>query len=135
MFNGYNLYGVDVNTMDNYVPGLSSAVISNCHDKDGNCCINQCNNICKNGDCDRNWKDICSSNCDDLVQQLQGPKKDPDNPQPPNPQPPNPQPYNPQPPSPQPPSPQPPNFFSPLKIVIIVFIIILFMVLFIYDCV
>lgn len=69
-----NLFGVDIDTVNRYVPGLFPALQKNCQSPNNNtdCCGKQCTTICQNtNDCDRNWKDICDDNCTDLVQQAQ----------------------------------------------------------------
>jgi hypothetical protein len=70
----HNLFGIDIDTINRYVPGLFPAVQKNCQSPNNtaDCCGTQCDNICKNtNNCDKDWKDICDNNCTDLVQQAQ----------------------------------------------------------------
>lgn len=72
-----NLVSVDVDTLDRYLPGVYSAVQQNCRKIDDNttgknCCNSTCASICGNpsSNCDKGWKDICDSECDDIFQTI-----------------------------------------------------------------
>ena len=50
-----------MDTINRYIPGLSTFVQKNCQSPNNNidCCNLQCNHLCKNTNiCDKNWKNI-----------------------------------------------------------------------------
>jgi hypothetical protein len=63
-----NLVSLDIDTFNNYCPGVYEAV-QNCKPVTNECCLSTCASICgsPSSNCDKNWKDICDNECPDIV--------------------------------------------------------------------